>query len=134
MKRSATWSKLWTMKTMWLIGCYICLVGEIMGNVSDHSVHWVIKPSQHHPLFLAKSPLKSANCPSTLFRKSPSLYQFFVNSPLKVRFFYGRPKYESFSSSTSSYLLEVTKYLIKISQFEFLVMIGKNIFDYKLCH
>ena len=36
------------------------------------------------------------------------------------------------TSLTTSYLLKVTKFLVKISQFEFLVMTGKNIFVYKL--
>ena len=33
-----------------------------------------------------------------------------------------------FSSLTTSYLLKVTKFLVKISQFELLVMAEKNIF------
>ena len=33
---------------------------------------------------------------------------------------------------TASYLLKVTKFLVKISQFEFLVMTKKNILAYKL--
>ena len=36
-----------------------------------------------------------------------------------------------FSSLTPSYLLKVTKFFLKFSQFEFLVMAGKNIFVYK---
>ena len=48
------------------------------------------------PLFLAKPPLKFANCPSP------------------------------------SYLLKVTKFLVKISQFELLVMTEKNIFVFIL--
>ena len=39
---------------------------------------------------------------------------------------------KSFSSLTPSYLLKVTKFVVKIFQFEFLVMTGKNIFAYKL--
>ena len=39
---------------------------------------------------------------------------------------------KSFSSLIPSYLFIVTKFLNKISQFEFLVMTEKNIFDYKL--
>ena len=39
---------------------------------------------------------------------------------------------QSFSSLIPSYLLIVTKFLDKISQFEFLVLTEKNIFDYKL--
>ena len=37
-----------------------------------------------------------------------------------------------FSSLIPSYLLQVTKFLGKISQFELLVMTEKNIFAYKL--
>ena len=53
------------------------------------------------------------------------------NPPLKVRFFSEPQKY-CFPSLTPSYLLKVTKFLGKISQFEFLVMTEKNIFAYKL--
>ena len=52
--------------------------------------------------------------------------------PLKVRFFRESPKYYSFSSLIPSYLLKVTKFLGKISQFKFLVMTEKDIFAYKL--
>ena len=52
--------------------------------------------------------------------------------PLKVEFFTEPPKYYSFSSLTPSYLLKATKFLVEISQFEFLVMTEKNIFVYKL--
>ena len=41
-------------------------------------------------------------------------------------------KYWSFSSLTPSYILKVTKFFLKISQFEFLVVTEKNIFAYKL--
>ena len=41
-------------------------------------------------------------------------------------------KYQSFLSFTSFFLLKVTKFLVKISEFEFLVMTEKNIFAYKL--
>ena len=54
---------------------------------------------------------------------------------LKVGFFSEPPKYWPFSSLAPSYLLKVTKFFVKISQFEFLVMTEKNIFVYKLfCH
>ena len=51
--------------------------------------------------------------------------------PLKVRFFSAPPKYQRFSSLIPLYLLKVTKFLSKISQFEFLVMVEKNIFACK---
>ena len=41
------------------------------------------------------------------------------------------PNINFFSSLTSFYLLKLTKFLVKIFQFEFLVMIEKNIFVYK---
>ena len=64
-------------------------------------------PSKTPPFsFLPSSPLKSANCPCSLFRQSP-LYIGFSWTPLKV-----------------------TKFLVKICQFEFLVMTEKNIFVY----
>ena len=51
--------------------------------------------------------------------------------PLKVWFFSKPPKYSSFSPLTSSYLSKITKFLVKVSQFEFFV-ITENIFVYKL--
>ena len=63
---------------------------------SFHSVHWGINPPQkYHPLFLAKPPLKSANCPSPpFFRQSPPFYIGFSWAPgLKVGFFSEPPKY-----------------------------------------
>ena len=65
------------------------------------------------------------SCQAPLFRQSPLLYiSFSWTPPLKVRFFSEGPKYQSFSSLTPSYLLKVTKFLVKISEFEFLVMTG----------
>ena len=60
----------------------------------------------------------------------PSLLVFY-NLFLKIGFFSEPQKYLSFSLLTPSYLLKVTKFLVKISQFEFLVMIEKNIFVYQ---
>ena len=61
----------------------------------------------------------------------PSLHWFYINpSPpsLKIGFFSEPQKYYSFPSLTPSYLLKVTKFLVKISQFELLVVIEKKIF------
>ena len=71
---------------------------------------------------LSKPPFLS-NPSSTLVSREPSL---------KKRFFSEPPKYWSFSFLTPSYLLKVTKFLVEISQFEFLVMTEKNIFAHKL--
>ena len=107
-----------------------------------HSVHWGMNPPLKNTpphTFLPRPPLlhcKSANCPSPtphpLFRQSHSLYWFFVSPLLKVAFFSEPPKYQSFSSLTQSYLLKVTNFLLKISQFEFLAITEKNTFAYKL--
>ena len=58
----------------------------------------------------------------------------FQAPPLKVGSFSEPPPPQKnfFSSVVPSYLLKVTKFLGKISQFEFLVMTEKNIFAYKL--
>ena len=72
------------------------------------------------------------------FLGNPPYITFFCEPPLppvKLGFFCEPPKYESFSSFTQSYFLKVTKFLIKVSQFEFLVITGQNILVYKLsCH
>ena len=84
------------------------------------------------PSFLpSPPPLKSANsnCPSTPFLDNPPLY---IGFSLKFGFFIEHPKYQSFSFLTSSYHSKETKFLVKISQFECLVMTEKNIFVYKL--
>ena len=56
----------------------------------------------------------------------------FREPSLKVGFFSEPQKYQSFSALTQSYLLKVTKFLVEISHFEFLVMTEKNIFARKL--
>ena len=83
------------------------------------------------PSFLPSLPLNLQAFQAPLYRQFPPLYQFFVNCPLKVGFFSELPKYRSFSSLAPSYLLEGTKFLVKNSQFEFMVMTEKNIFVYK---
>ena len=45
----------------------LCFQNQLMYQLrlQPHIVHWSIKPPQkHHSLFFAKTPLKSANCPS----------------------------------------------------------------------
>ena len=66
------------------------------------------------------------------FLSNPPSILVFHEPSLKVGFFREPQKYESFSSLTPSYLLKVTKFLVEISQFEFLVMTEKNIFAHKL--
>ena len=68
--------------------------------------------------------LKSASCSSPPFRLPPISFLCKL-SPLKFRFFSENPKYKSFSSVTLSYLLKVTKFVVKISQFEFLIVTEK---------
>ena len=55
------------------------------------------------------------------------------HSPLlKIRFFSEPEIYSSFSFLTPSNLLKITKFLVKVSQFEFFVMTEKNRFVSKL--
>ena len=51
------------------------------------------------------------------FQAIPPLNWFFMNLPLKVRSFSEPPRYRSFLSLIPSYLLKVTKFLGKVSQF-----------------
>ena len=55
----------------------------------------------------------------------------FMNPP-KNQIFQRTPKMLKFFILTSTYLLKVIKFLVKISQFEFLVVTDKNILFYKL--
>ena len=66
------------------------------------------------------------------FSQFPPLYCFFHEHPLKIWFYSEPPKYSSFSPVTSSYLLKISKFLVKDSQFEFAVMTEKKNFVYKL--
>ena len=79
----------------------------------------------------APPPLKSTKCLSPPFLGNSHLYTVFFReppSPLKVQFFSGPQKYSSFSPLTLSYLLKITKFLIKVSQFEFFVMTERKTF------
>ena len=69
--------------------------------------------------------LKSANCPSCLFKQLPPIDWFFVKLP-KNRIFQCTPIILIFFSLTPSYLLKVTKFLVKILNFKFLVMTEKH--------
>ena len=96
-------------------------------------MHQGINPLINTPLPL---PLNLQSVQTPPFLGNPHLYWFFVtprpSSSLKIGFFSEPPKYCSFSSLTPSYLLKVTRSLVKISQFELLVLTEKNIFVYKL--
>ena len=73
------------------------------------------------PLLLIKSPpFKSGNRPSPLFRPSPLYIGFLWTpppTPVKLGFFREPQKYKGFSSFSPSYLLKITKFLVKISEF-----------------
>ena len=87
-----------------------------------NTIHSLLPRSLPLNLQTVQAPFLS-NPPSILVFREPSL---------KVGFFSEPQKYQSFSSLTPSYLLKVTKFLVEISQFEFLVMTEKNIFAHKL--
>ena len=82
-------------------------------------------PKKHHPLILAKlTPIKSANCPSHLFKESPLYIDFSWTFP-KSGIFQWTPKF--FILNTI-----LTKFFVEICQFEFLVMTEQIIFVHKL--
>ena len=87
-----------------------------------NTIHSLLPRSLPLNLQTVQAPFLS-NPPSILVFREPSL---------KVGFFSEPQKYQSFSSLTPSYLLKVTKFLVEISQFEFLVMTEENIFAHKL--
>ena len=105
--------------------------GEVQSFFKQvHSVHWGINP----PLFLAKLPLNLQTIP---FLGNPSYILVSRETPpplppVKLGLSHEPPKYQSFSSWNPSYLLKVTKFLVKISQFEFLVTTEQRILLYKL--
>ena len=86
------------------------------------------------PSFFPSPPLKPTNCPSAPPPfQAISLYILVFQDPSqKSDLSVNAKNIRSFSSFIPSYLLKVTKFLGKISQFEFLVMTEKNIFAYKL--
>ena len=108
---------------------------------NTHNVHWginltpfILKNTTH--FFLAKPPLKSANCPRPCFLGNPP-YILVFREPLPWNSDYSvnlppTPKKQSFSSFTPSHLLKVTKFLLKIPQFEFLVTTEQSVLVYKL--
>ena len=90
-------------------------------------------PQKHHPFFLAKPSFKSGNCPIPPFilvfqghPPPPPDSPPPDSPPLKFGFFSELQKYKNFSSLAPSYLLKVSKFLFKISQFQFLVMTEKH--------
>ena len=88
-----------------------------------------------YPLSYQAPSLKLANCPSPhFFRHSSHLYWFFVTPFLSKKSdpLVSSQSIKFFSSLIPSFLLKVTKFLLKISQLEFLVMTEKNTFGYKL--
>ena len=83
----------------------------------------------------ANSPSKSANYPNPLFRRFPPPPKKFhappQKNPPKPRMFQSTPIILKILSLTPSHLLTVTKFLVEIFQFKFLIMTEKNIFIYK---
>ena len=96
-------------------------------------MEYQLRLQKHHPSsFLPSPPLKSANCPRFPFWAKPPILVFCDSPSLKIGFFSEPQKYNSFSSLNPCQFLKVTKFLVKTSQFEFLVMAQKNIFVYLL--
>ena len=82
---------------------------------SYHSVHRDINPPlEAPPSFLPNPVLNLQTFQVPPFRQSP-LYRALL--PLKIGFFSEAPQFKNFPSLIPSYLLKVTKFLVKISQF-----------------
>ena len=77
-------------------------------------------PQKHHPFFSAKPP--PLNLQAVQF---PPVYLFVVTPP-KNRIFQWNTIVLSFSALDPSYFLKVTKFLVKISQFKFVVITEKH--------
>ena len=84
------------------------------------------------PSFLSSPPLNWQTVQALCFRQAPLYIRFSWTPPLKVGFSVKPQNNKSFSSITPSYIVKVTKLLVKISQFEFIDMTDKNIFAFKL--
>ena len=83
-------------------------------------------------LFLAKPPLNCQTVQVPPFEAIPPLYWFSVTPSLKSDLSVNPQNIKPFKYIKPSYLLKVTKFLGKISQFKFLVITKKNIFTSKL--
>ena len=103
-----------------------------IGINKQHNVHWGINPPQKHPFpsFLPSPHLNLETVQTLSFLGNPPpLYWFFMTPPAESRIFQWAPKMLKFLIlNTILSFTKVTKFLIKISQFEFLVMTEKNIF------
>ena len=99
-------------------------------------MYWGINTplNKHQPLFLPKAPLnlQTVQAPSSFLGNPPFYIGFSWAPPPKSLIFQWTPKILKFLFLTPSYLWKVTKFLVKISQFEFLVTTEKNIFVCKL--
>ena len=117
--------------------CLACLSVCVISNQSpNHSVHWGLNPpppqKHHHSFLLSLTPLNQKTVQAPLFGAISRLYIGFSWNPLKSQIFPWNPKIlKFFSSLTPSYLLQVTKFFVKIFYFEFFVMTEKNGFAYK---
>ena len=97
----------------------------------------VSPPLKNTTLFSSQAPpsLKLAHCleAPAPFLGNPPLYWFFGNIPHpKSCILQWTPKITKFFILNTIYLLKVTKFLLKMSQFECLVTTEKNVFAYKL--
>ena len=99
-----------------------------MPLIQYHSVHWGI-----NPLSKTSPTLSCQALPSYIlvFREPPPHPPQKKKKKEKKLDVSVNPKNISLSFLTPSYLLIVTKFLVKNFQFEFLVIIEKNIFVYK---
>ena len=99
--------------------------------VLAHSVHLGINPPLPLPSKTPPLSFKPSTLPLICKLSKPYILAFPDPLFLKLVFFHESQKYLNFSSFAPSYLLKVTKFLNKISQFAFLVMTEQSILVYK---
>ena len=100
----------------------------------NNSVHWGINPTLKNttPSFLPSHPLNLQTVQAPFLGTPPPYISVFREPPPKTQIFPWTPKISKFSSFTPYYILKVTKFLVRISQFEFLVMTEQSILVYEL--
>ena len=84
------------------------------------------------PLSCQAPPLNLQTVQTPPFLGNPPFILFFREPPSENRIFQWTPEILKFLIINPILLLKVTKFLVKIPLFEFLVMTGKNIFVYQL--
>ena len=99
----------------------VCCYFEIV--LTTNAVNWGVNtPPQKYPSCFFQIPHLNQQTIQSPPLGIPPLYWLFMNpSPLEIGYFSEPQKYEIFSSLTPFYIFIVTKFLVKISQFDFIL-------------